>query len=149
MYICHMTMVVINKDKCINTYFTIWMFINGNYVPYITTSPMEYIQCNSRHEVVTKHQHKYTPGKEQYKKYVYGRYKETCESWWIVDKGLEGLTYDEPCIGEAQAWVLALRDLCDREGQVDDWIRWIKLTMENHMFLSVNYCWIKKMRWHR
>ena len=37
---------------------------------------------------------------------------------------------------------------CDGEGQVDVWIRGIKLAMESHISLSVDLYWIIKKRWH-
>jgi hypothetical protein len=68
-------------------------------------------------------------------------------SWWRIN---QKFGYDGSYIGEGKAWGLAPKDLCDGEEQVNAWIWWIKVTMENLMFLSINYLylWIKKMRWH-
>jgi hypothetical protein len=45
---------------------------------------MENVRFNSRHEVATKFQHE-----DEYQECAYGGYKETCESWCLVDEGLE------------------------------------------------------------
>jgi hypothetical protein len=46
--------------------------------------PMENVQFNSRHEVAIKFQHE-----DEYQECAIGGYKETCESWCLVDEGLE------------------------------------------------------------
>jgi hypothetical protein len=54
-------------------------------------------------------------------------------------KGYQGLVYDIPYIDEGQEWGLTSMDLFDGEEQVGSWIQWIKETMKDHMFVSVNY----------
>jgi hypothetical protein len=67
------------------------------------------------------------------------------DSWRRINKDLT-MTNHTSEKSKREAWHQGTE--CDREWQVDIWIRGIKLTMENHISLSINLYWIIKKRWH-
>jgi hypothetical protein len=79
--------------------------------------------------------------------YAYWRHKESCESWWWLNKDQQGLGRNEPYIGEQKAEDLALRyRMWWRRGKWTFWVRDINHAMESHISLTANICWIKKSR---
>jgi hypothetical protein len=56
-------------------------------------------------------------------------------SWRRINKDLTVMNHSLEK-SKREAWHRGTR--CDGEGQVDVWIRGIKLTMKSHMYVSVN-----------
>jgi hypothetical protein len=66
-------------------------------------------------------------------------------SWRRINKNLAMMNHTLEK-NKQKAWH---RDIeCDGEWQVDVWIQGIKLAMESHISLSVNFYWIIKKMWH-